>query len=303
MADRVQLRNFWASLASDQVFVERYKAYFAALLEGFVPAHCHTVEVWSVFGPPLTPEQRQPGVFYVHTSGEPFYHDPAAHDVSLVPDLRCARRRIAPHTLAGNHWHVQFRYFPHAQRCFDGRPRGLPLDQRAFAAFVVTNGKPQQARVRFFHKLSRELKPVHSCGRYANNVGFTPPGGEGTEAYLDFLGQFKFVLCFENTQQPWYMTEKIMNAYMAGCVPIYWGCPQARDILNPGAFLCLQDDGEAAMDDLVSRVRALDADPAAWEAMHRTPLFLDGKLPTAFEMDTVRAHIRAVVEPHDTGLS
>jgi hypothetical protein len=35
------------------------------------------------------------------------------------------------------------------------------------------------------------------------------------------------MVCFENTCQSLYLTEKLANAYAAGCVPIYWGAPEA----------------------------------------------------------------------------
>lgn len=40
---------------------------------------------------------------------------------------------------------------------------------------------------------------------------------------LEWLKQFWFNLCYENTLAPYYVTEKIWHAVMAGCVPVYFG--------------------------------------------------------------------------------
>lgn len=63
---------------------------------------------------------------------------------------------------------------------------------------------------------------------------------------LDYLHQFKFNLCPENTNTLGYVTEKIFDAVKAGCIPIYWGSfnnPEP-DILNHKAvcFLSYQKD-------------------------------------------------------------
>ena len=33
------------------------------------------------------------------------------------------------------------------------------------------------------------------------------------------------MICFENTSKPNYFTEKLVNAYYSGSIPIYWGDP------------------------------------------------------------------------------
>lgn len=44
-----------------------------------------------------------------------------------------------------------------------------------------------------------------------------------TNDKLKTLGVYNFVLAFENTDYPGYITEKIIHAFMAGAVPLYWG--------------------------------------------------------------------------------
>jgi hypothetical protein len=40
---------------------------------------------------------------------------------------------------------------------------------------------------------------------------------------LQTLSEYNFVLAFENTDYPGYITEKIIHAFMAGTIPLYWG--------------------------------------------------------------------------------
>jgi hypothetical protein len=41
----------------------------------------------------------------------------------------------------------------------------------------------------------------------------------------------------ESCQEPGYFTEKIIDCFLTGTIPIYWGDPNIRDIFNPGGIL------------------------------------------------------------------
>jgi hypothetical protein len=43
-------------------------------------------------------------------------------------------------------------------------------------------------------------------------------------------------MAMENTQRQNYITEKILVAFLAGCIPIYYGTPQVFDVFTPHAF-------------------------------------------------------------------
>lgn len=93
-----------------------------------------------------------------------------------------------------------------------------------FCAYIVTNGGNRNnalLREQFFDKLS-EYKKVDSGGRHRNNIGHFVADKH------KWLQDYKFNLCFENSSYPGYLTEKLFDAYNAGCVPIYWGDTSLR---------------------------------------------------------------------------
>ena len=53
------------------------------------------------------------------------------------------------------------------------------------------------------------------------------------------LQKFAFNLCPENGMYPGYYTEKIPEAFMAGCLPISWADENVRADFNPKAFINL----------------------------------------------------------------
>jgi hypothetical protein len=59
---------------------------------------------------------------------------------------------------------------------------------------------------------------------------------------IDEYSKFKFVLAIENCEKKGYLTEKIINAFSAGSIPIYWGDHvYAKKLFNPKSFICIRD--------------------------------------------------------------
>ncbi|RDU64914.1 alpha-1,3-fucosyltransferase, partial [Helicobacter didelphidarum] len=96
-----------------------------------------------------------------------------------------------------------------------------------FCGFVVSNEASPFTDIRktFFEKLS-EYKKVDSGGRWKNNVGYK------VDNKIEWLKDYKFNICFENSSYPGYLTEKLFDAFEANCIPIYWGDTSLRGYKN-----------------------------------------------------------------------
>jgi hypothetical protein len=62
-------------------------------------------------------------------------------------------------------------------------------------------------------------------------------GGLSFEEKLPVMSRFKFSICFENCVFPGYVTEKIFDCFLAGCIPIYYGAPDIEDFVPSDAFI------------------------------------------------------------------
>ncbi len=154
----------------------------------------------------------------------------------------------------------------------------LLRQKRRFCAAVISNAtaKRGRRRVEFLDRLNRR-KPVDSGGRYANNIG--GPISPGSPNKVAWLRDYRFNLCMENESLAGYTTEKIIEAMLAQCVPVYWGSPRIAEEFNPRSFLDLSafENDEA----LIERMLEIDADPSAYESMLREPYF-HGDTPNEF---------------------
>jgi len=77
-------------------------------------------------------------------------------------------------------------------------------------------------------------------------------------------------MAYENTSTQYYCTEKLMDAFLVGSLPIYWGDPKVVEDWNQKAFINVQSQG--AWFDLL---KTADVDKTFWEDFYMEPVFTD----------------------------
>lgn len=124
-------------------------------------------------------------------------------------------------------------------------------DKRKFCCIVCSNGNADKMRQTIVDEISK-YKIVDSGGRYRNNIGHP----NGVDNKLEFQRNYKFVLALENASFNGYITEKIVEAFAAGGIPIYWGAPDIEKYFNPKAFINAMSF--SSIDALVDRIKEID---------------------------------------------
>jgi hypothetical protein len=46
------------------------------------------------------------------------------------------------------------------------------------------------------------------------------------------LKEYRYTFCIENCKEDYYFTEKLIDSFLSGTIPIYWGCPSIGDFFN-----------------------------------------------------------------------
>lgn len=141
--------------------------------------------------------------------------------------------------------------------------------KKGFCAFVCSNGRAAEQRVAFFNALNA-VRRVDSGGKLLNNVG-APVADK-----IAFQASHRFAIAFENTSYPGYTTEKIVEAFASGCIPIYYGDPSVTRDFNPKAFVNCAD--YASFDEVVKRVIEIDDNPELLRQYLREPALNDPQM-------------------------
>lgn len=93
---------------------------------------------------------------------------------------------------------------------------------------------------------------------------------------IDYIKQFMFCLCPENSNTKGYVTEKLFDAITAGCFPIYWGSDNMPepDIVNQEAVIFLNLHGDNV--ESLAKITRLLTDEAYCKKFAEIPVFVEG---------------------------
>lgn len=58
------------------------------------------------------------------------------------------------------------------------------------------------------------------------------------------LAPYRYSVVIENSRQPGYFTEKLVDALLLETVPIYWGAPDIADFFNPKGMMICESEAE-----------------------------------------------------------
>ena len=131
-----------------------------------------------------------------------------------------------------------------------------------FCCFVYSN--EVEFRNNFCLQLSN-YKKIACGGGCLNNVNGR------VENKIEFQKKFKFCIAYENSIQPGYTTEKILQAYQSNCIPIYCGSETINDDFNPETFINAHNFKNN--DDLINYIKKVDTDEALYNSYMNKPIF------------------------------
>jgi hypothetical protein len=157
------------------------------------------------------------------------------------------------------------------------RPRKLDMTGKdKFCALIA--GNPEGLRINLFQSISK-YKQVDGYGNmFGNSL---------RKSKFDVLPEYKFCLCPENSIYDGYVTEKLVDAYAGGTVPIYSGA--VSDGFNGDAFLNYQDYKN--MGKFVKEIEAIDYLEASYKRMYEQPLL--NETPS---LNEALAFVRSIVK-------
>ena len=86
-------------------------------------------------------------------------------------------------------------------------------------------------------------------GGYKNNVG-------EIRNKIEFLSSYKFSIAMENTEGDGYASEKIIESFLSGTIPIYYGDYMIDEYINPKSFILIR--GEKDMIEKINYIKKID---------------------------------------------
>lgn len=152
-------------------------------------------------------------------------------------------------------------------------PRIL-VPRKNICAVISNSNCPK--RNYFLDKLQKIVR-IDYAGNFRNN---TPKiqGSYNSDEILNFYSQYKFVICLENTKQETYITEKIINGFLAKTIPIYWGSDNIYDYFNKERFINIPNLSEIIINKVIRDIISIITDDNKYLEMVNKPILNDSQL-------------------------
>lgn len=130
---------------------------------------------------------------------------------------------------------------------------------------VISSAKVDSAGHRQRLEFVRRLK-----AHFGDRIDLFGRGLNEIEDKWDALAGYRYHVALENSAVNHYWTEKIADAFLAGCHPIYYGAPNITEYFPAGSLTPIDigqpDQAVAAIEECLARNRYEDSEQLIWEA-------------------------------------
>lgn len=147
-----------------------------------------------------------------------------------------------------------------------------------FCAAVISNKKwTDYFRLEFIEELNK-YKQVDMGGKYKNNVGHI-------KNKINFLSSYKFSIAMENTEGNAYLSEKIIESFISGTIPIYYGDYMADEYINPKSFILIR--GKNDMLKKIDYIKKIDNNDELYEKILKENIFINNNYKKKIENERI----------------
>ncbi len=109
----------------------------------------------------------------------------------------------------------------------------------------------------YLDELDKYFK-IDYYGAYKNNQpNITYP--YNSEEFIKVISDYKFVVTMENSRANFdtYITEKILQGFLANNIPIYWGSKKVSEYFNPDRFINIEEMNETNIEKSIEKIKEL----------------------------------------------
>ena len=147
--------------------------------------------------------------------------------------------------------------------------------QKKFCVAVISNNS-SYFRLHFINLLNK-YKKVDMAGKVLNNVG------GAIKNKIEFLSSYKFSIAMENSDGDGYLSEKIIDSFVSGTIPIYYGDYMVDEYINPKTYILIK--GEKDIQKKIEYIKKIDNDKILYKKILSQNIFINNMIYEKTEKD------------------
>ena len=149
--------------------------------------------------------------------------------------------------------------------------------RKKFCAAVISNVISTDGfRIHFINELNK-YKLIDMGGQYNNNVG-----GPKKDK-IEFLSSYKFSIAMENSEGDGYLSEKIIDSFNSGTIPIYYGDYMIDEYINPKTYIFIK--GEKDIKEKIEYIKKIDKNESLYISLIKENVLTDNYIADKIEKE------------------
>ena len=112
-------------------------------------------------------------------------------------------------------------------------------------------------------------------GKFNNNIGGS------VKNKIEFLSSYKFSIAMENSEGEGYTSEKLIQSYFSGTIPIYYGNYLIDEIFNPKSYILIKNEKD--MIKKIEYIKRIDNNNALYKKFLKENIFSVTNIKKNFE--------------------
>ena len=92
---------------------------------------------------------------------------------------------------------------------------------------------------------------------------------------IQFLSEYKFSIAMENSRGDGYLSEKIVDSFRAGTIPIYYGDYLIDEFINPKTYILIKGDKDIMKK--IKYIKKIDNDDKLYKEIMKEKPIIDDK--------------------------
>ena len=141
-----------------------------------------------------------------------------------------------------------------------------PIRTQFCAAVISNTNVTDKFRINFINELNK-YKKIDMGGKHDNNIG-----GQVKDK-IKFLSLYKFSIAMENSKADGYNSEKILDSFLAGTIPIYYGDYMIDEYINPKSYILIK--GEKDIQEKIEYIKKIDNDINLYRSILKENVLLE----------------------------
>ena len=109
---------------------------------------------------------------------------------------------------------------------------------------------------------------------------------------IKFLSKYKFSIAMENSKGDGYISEKIIDSFKAGTIPIYYGDYTIDEFINPKSYILIKGEGD--IEEKIEYIKKIDKDDNLYISFFKEKPIIDNNFQNKIDKKELKMFLKNI---------